>query len=254
MFVKKGEIVPWGFSLIDQSLGGSAECMFSSGYLAIKRANISSSLGYIIGENVIDDISAMVEDEELPEGYDIIPQSSSHVSHHSEYHTSFCFHSRGALGICNLTYEYSTIDRYPHIDRKGVELPSNELPMFAFPQGIHLQYLPRQGYPLPTFFTFVFTDIKGDHLYVACMRFYEIVPRGEVLSLYHALHSLHSPHGIDFDLPDDAEVFCPKVICVVSRNPYFRYKYFYLLFLKNTISTVLLSLFCFCLYLLSEMI
>lgn len=33
----------------------------------------------------------------------------------------------------------------------------------------------RNQYPLPVFFTFVFTDQDGKHLYAACLKFFEVL-------------------------------------------------------------------------------
>lgn len=45
-------------------------------------------------------------------------------------------------------------------------------------------------YPLPDFFTFVFTDVKGRHLHVACLRFYEIVSKEEYLSVFENTYKM----------------------------------------------------------------
>ena len=57
----------------------------------------------------------------------------------------------------------------------GLDLPENELAMFAFPQDLSLRNSEPNRFPLPIFFTFVFTNDKGDHLYAACLQFYEKV-------------------------------------------------------------------------------
>lgn len=43
-----------------------------------------------------------------------------------------------------------------------------------------LVYASKNRFPMPAFFTFVFTDANGDHLYVACLRFYEAVDVNEL--------------------------------------------------------------------------
>jgi hypothetical protein len=52
--------------------------------------------------------------------------------------------------------------------------------MFAYPNDLRLKFSSTIRFPLPVFFTFVFTDAKGVHMYAACLRFYEIVPREEL--------------------------------------------------------------------------
>ena len=47
--------------------------------------------------------------------------------------------------------------------------------MFIFPSGLQLKYSFKDNFPIPTYFTFVFTDEKGGHMFVACLQFYERV-------------------------------------------------------------------------------
>lgn len=80
-----------------------------------------------------------------------------------------------AMGICDLAYEAVTLDRYPLKDYKGLPLPAEALPVFAFPRYLRLQVSSISQYPLPIFYTFVFTDQDGRHMYAACLKFYEAV-------------------------------------------------------------------------------
>jgi hypothetical protein len=50
------------------------------------------------------------------------------------------------------------------------------LPVFAFPKHLRVIRGKKSEYPLPLYFTFVFTDQDGKHLYAACLQFYEVVP------------------------------------------------------------------------------
>ncbi len=42
--------------------------------------------------------------------------------------------------------------------------------MFAFPHGLRLTISEEGQFPLPLFFTYVFTDAEGKHFYVACLQ------------------------------------------------------------------------------------
>jgi hypothetical protein len=59
------------------------------------------------------------------------------------------------------------------------------LPIFAFPRHLRLQVSSKNQYPLPIFYTFVFTDQDGRHMYAACLKFFEAVELkdlGDVIS------------------------------------------------------------------------
>ena len=55
-------------------------------------------------------------------------------------------------------------------------------------------------------------------MYAACLRFYEIVPQHELESI---IHQVYGPKRSLEIVPGNA-VFCPKIICVVSRMPFYR--------------------------------
>lgn len=55
-------------------------------------------------------------------------------------------------------------------------------------------------------------------MYAACMRFYEIVPHRELQAI---VHQVYGPKQT-LEIPDGNAVFGPKVICVVSRMPFYR--------------------------------
>ena len=64
-----------------------------------------------------------------------------------------------------------------------MELPSAELPLFVFPHGgLQLLECKKRAFPLPIFFTFIFTDAKGDHYYAACLQFYELLSESELIA------------------------------------------------------------------------
>lgn len=61
-----------------------------------------------------------------------------------------------------------------------MELPEEALPIFAFPRNLRLQVNSLSEYPLPVYYTFVFTDEKGRHQYAACLKFFEKVPLSDL--------------------------------------------------------------------------
>jgi hypothetical protein len=91
--------------------------------------------------------------------------------------------------------------------------------MFVFPHGLQLKYCKKQSFPLPDFFTFVFTDVHGRHLYTTCLRFYEVIPHDEIHAFFSTMYG--DGDNIVF-CNDDMDVFAPKVICVVSQFPFYR--------------------------------
>lgn len=86
-------------------------------------------------------------------------------------------------------------------DSPGVKLPVNELPLFAFPSDLRLTYNSLNKFPLPNFFTFVFTDEEGNHLYAACLQFYEAVSFDDLVPVYESIYgaehvSCCAAHGL----------------------------------------------------------
>lgn len=73
-------------------------------------------------------------------------------------------------------------------------------------------------YPLPVFYTFVFTDQEGHHMFAACLKFFEKVPLAALEPIAKEIFG-----DVDIlNLPPDAGIFCPKVICVLSHKPFYR--------------------------------
>ena len=91
------------------------------GALAIKRAQ-ASEVTFIQGEPLVDDICLVLinEGEEVPEGYvsleRLLPQKEfvrgSKLSQ-GFAKTVIAYHQRPAMGLCDLSYESATLDRYP---------------------------------------------------------------------------------------------------------------------------------------------
>jgi hypothetical protein len=128
------------------------------------------------------------------------------------------YRHRPAMGLCDLPFEAFTLDRYPMQDHPDFPLPATELPVFVFPHSLKLKYQSKSNFPLPNFFTFVFTDVKGRHLYTACLRFHELIPFELVSTVAKTIY------GDEVHIPftDSGAFFCPKVICVVSQFPFYR--------------------------------
>jgi hypothetical protein len=188
--VLEGAVIPKGFALITYSVTGKLAYLNPIGFLAVRRSP-NNTLQLINGLPSIDQLNVVLEAErdDVPENVhftEVISQPSPQPV--PDFGVSIAYRPQPAVGIGNLSYECSTIDRYPRIDIKGSELPATELPMFGFPHGLHLHFGSRQRYPLPQFFTFVFTNIKGEHFYAECLRFYERVCRDQLNSLVSSLY------------------------------------------------------------------
>lgn len=68
------------------------------------------------------------------------------------------------------------------------------LPMFAFPDGMRFTLADAGQFPLPLFFTFVFTDQDGKHFYVAALQFFELVSEADLSSVFKSLHGEDQVH------------------------------------------------------------
>jgi hypothetical protein len=191
----------------------------SWGYLAVKRANIKSD-SLLFGDSIILDINATKKSnrEDIPEKYVAIDRLFGNANPYATNDTIFIMQSVNAMGLCNLSYQASLLDRIPVKDYKHISLPEDALPAFMFPQGLRLELRDRNEYPLPSFFTFVFTDQDGKHMYVACLKFYEEVKKDDLLPAFQQIWGNDST----FDIPEEKGIFCPKLICVLSRVPFYR--------------------------------
>ena len=201
--IMEGAVIPKGFELINKSVSGNNSAFLNPiGYLAIKRAPLSD-LQYIRSSPYIDSIIIVLGNEdEIPDHYYRVKSVLTTINNKSIplviiNNIHLAVHIGTPLGICDLSYEYATIDRYPLKDQKNSELPVNELPMFGFPHGLKLHYGNRQRYPLPIFFTFVFTDYKGDHFYAECLRFYEIISSEEIKLIFDMLYDSSFPSNTE---------------------------------------------------------
>lgn len=190
----------------------------TSMFLGVEYAPITSE-SLVHGHRLIDDIMIIgtpTSDESSP-GYSVVDKNLNKNAKGSKLFLAY--HHRGPMGLCDLRYECDTLDRYPLRNHSGLELPVQELPIFTFPHDLRIQQCSRQDFPLPDFFTFVFTDVLGRHMHAACLRFYEVVPKEDILVVFEEVYK-EAPES--FALADSMEIVCPKVICVLSQKPYYR--------------------------------
>lgn len=91
------------------------------GVLAVKRAH-ASDVAFIQGQPLVDDICVVLtnEGEEVPEGYVSLDRVSTQKEAGRAAKTSqtasklvLAYHQRPAMGLCDLSYESTTLDRYP---------------------------------------------------------------------------------------------------------------------------------------------
>ena len=177
--IPRGTEIPDGFEVIQTSVSGLFPADINTATMASVLIYKRSDYGlreYFIGSSFIDDISVVLENngEEAPEGYIILDNYANSGPPNGNV-VRIAYRKCIPLGLCDLKYESVTLDRYPKEDLPDHELPTNELPLFAFPHDLKLRTAPLEAYPLPDFFSMVFTGVKGDYLYCACLRFYEIL-------------------------------------------------------------------------------
>ncbi len=231
--IPPGQDIPKGFELILKSVSEAYTAyLYPTGYIAVRRAK-STAMAYIKGDPLIDDVVMIwsKKNEEVPERYEeaaVVKAESSMTSMAQQMgirtmgslpeNMTIGYHSRRPLGLTDLRYNSATLERYPENDNKDFPLPQNELPLFAFPHDLRLEFESSNRYPLPHFFTFVFTDADGKHMYAACLHFYEKLLSEEVQQVFETIY------GDDkvMSMVKGTNVFCPKVICVVSSRPYYR--------------------------------
>jgi hypothetical protein len=72
--------------------------------------------------------------------------------------------------------------------------------MFAFPHGMRLTLADAGQFPLPLFFTFVFTDSDGKHFYVACLQFYEQVHEADLQEVFCSVHGADKVRFLHFEV------------------------------------------------------
>ena len=232
--IQRGQSARKGFLVLTRSLSGAQIADLSGDpknerdiashiLIAVKRCS-NDVENFIKGRPIIDNICFInASQEEFPDGHVVIETNVNKNNLGTKEEVFLCFRRQSPIGICDMSYECSTLDRYPREDIKGLPLPTYQLPTFAFPHGLRLRYSNLEDYPLPDFFSFVFTDETGKHLYSACLQFYEIAPKKLMEELFDSIYCgadgskrYHLQYGAAMQL------FCPKVICVVSQYPFYR--------------------------------
>ncbi len=171
-------IMPDGYDVVGRSISGRpvAQLGCGLGYVCFKRANMSE-ISFVQGESMIDEITviSVANGEELPDNFKEIkvlkaPQTSKLLSAYTSSSSSnnnnaseviIGYHLRAPIALANIAFEAATIDRYPLVDHSALPLPALELPMFAFPHGLKFKYSTKNSFPIPIFFSFVFTNMKG---------------------------------------------------------------------------------------------
>lgn len=189
IFLAPGENIPNGFELLRNTVSGKGSGYIAPcGYIAIQRASVRPD-SKIVGDSLILDINAVKKSslDEIPEKYVAIDREHGNANPYATNDIIFIVQPVTAIGICNVGYEASLLDRIPTKDYKHLSLPEDALPAFMFPHGLRLELCDRNQYPLPSFFTFVFTDQDGKHLYVACLKFYEEVAKDDLMAGFRQL-------------------------------------------------------------------
>lgn len=185
----QGESLPPGFELLQAGNSGvfNGGTLAAFGNVAFKRAPLATEQ-YARGSESIDDIALInltVGDsiDDIPLGFKVVQSSCKSLEGGKTevLKYSIAFNSRPAVGLCNLRFVSTTLDRYPQKNYRDFDLPDKELPIFVFPEDLSISCeLKGEGFPLPLFFSFVFTNDKGEHLYVACLQFYEKLLKAEL--------------------------------------------------------------------------
>jgi hypothetical protein len=233
VLLQKNDVIPRGYEVIRMSVTGknvadlNVMSTTSSTYLAFRRC-VNDVENFIRGRPFIDDIIFLnfSQGDELPCGYTLVDRNINKGAPNGTDEVFLAYRKRAPVGICDMAYEAATLDRYPRQDHSGegsMQLPETELPLFAFPNGMRLKYRPMEDYPLPDFFSFVFTNANGGHLYAACLRFYEVADRSDVEKLFdETFSSVDGTKHFDLQYGGDMQIFIPKMICVVSQHPFYR--------------------------------
>ena len=117
--VQPEDVIPFGYEIIAESIGRIHSAYLRPlGFLIIKRADVSSSSYSIFGFSMVHDFCIAVQDEELIEGYTPLiwleHSKSQEKSEEAKCNVQLGFKKSPPVGICDLTYEHATLDRYPY--------------------------------------------------------------------------------------------------------------------------------------------
>lgn len=109
-------MVPPGFELLRSTASGkSSGYIRPYGFLAIKRAPMTSDI-YVVGHEMLFDICVVKssQKEAMPDYYyPIEKDSTGTISAFTSHDSILAVRKLPAMGICDLGYAASTLDRYP---------------------------------------------------------------------------------------------------------------------------------------------
>ncbi len=114
--IQKGDELPHGCELIDKSISGEHTADLNKGavssMLAIRR-NVISPTSYIHGSPIVDDVCVVIlsKHEDIPEGYVFIDKNVNKGSSGDKLYIAY--RQLSPIGLCDLGYNASTLDRYP---------------------------------------------------------------------------------------------------------------------------------------------
>jgi len=114
-YVAPGEVVPAGFELLRSTASGKGSGYIKPyGFLAIKRAPVDSSI-VISGHDILFDIAITRSSlkEGIPENYHPIEREHTGTMSFSTIDTVVSIRKLAPMGICDLGYSASPLDRYP---------------------------------------------------------------------------------------------------------------------------------------------
>lgn len=266
-FIQPGELIPQQYELIRASFTGKTSGLIKNcGYLAFKR--VTKNILYD-DEPALYDVIVLKKNlkEEMLSNYYIIEKDSSNSSSSLSTSTTTSSNLTSTLlninnndvifgarylptfGILNLKYKAVTLDRYPKYDYDEIEFPSEVLPIFSFPKDLKIILKNKNDYPLPIYYTFVFTDINGKHMYVSCLKFYEKLKEEDLVDVYDltddeddeekkVVNENNNDENNDVNekkliiskknkkkllqIDPSKSLFIPKVICLLSHAPFYR--------------------------------
>lgn len=134
-FVAPGEVVPPHFELLRSTASGKGSGYIKPhGYLAIKRAPVNEDYA-ISGKELLFDICIVRASlkEQIPEHYFQIEKDSvGAIAAFSSHDTIVAIRKLPAMGICDLGYAASPLDRYPlKVSRALLTLPDDAHHLFS---------------------------------------------------------------------------------------------------------------------------
>ena len=108
------ENLPEGYELISGSVCGNTDPHIAEPYFFAVKRSVAAPSAYLQGYPIIDDICFIWESEgeEAPEEYVVLDKCLIKKST-SSHRIFVSYHVRKPVGLCNLKYKATTVDRYP---------------------------------------------------------------------------------------------------------------------------------------------